>query len=437
MVMIEFRPYLDYLDSLIAEVANRSNYSAYAAHIDDVLDGQPARELRRFVPLDDLRAAGAFFTGSRLSKFALKTLLATLDSQSVILDPACGTGDLLIACATRLPKGNDLLSTLQSWGSQIIGRDLYPEFIHAAKARLTLAAIREGTSLGAHPLPQIQKTFASIKKLSGLTDYSAIEAATHIVLNPPYMMIEAPEDCAWASGKVNAAALFLEACVLHAQVGTRIAAILPDVLRSGSRYRKWRELIESRTRQHRIELYGQFNQWADVDVFILELEIQKEAESASKGRWKQQTGSSKERVGDRFNVSVGPVVDYRDPHRGPKYPFIKPRDLPAWKTVRSIAHHRRYRGRVLSSPFVVVRRTSRQGDRHRAIGTIINFVRPVAVENHLLVLLPKDGTLETCQELLSILERPETTEWLDQRICCRHLTVSSLEEIPWWTDDGK
>lgn len=435
--MREFRPYLDYLDSLIVELIEGSNYSDHAANIDDVLDGQPARELRRLVPLDDLRAAGAFFTGSKLSHSALESLLKTLDDQSVVLDPACGTGDLLITCAVRLPKESDLIGTLQSWGTRIIGRDLYPEFIHATKARLTLAAIREGVSLDACSPPQIEEAFPNIERLSGLADYRAIESATHIVLNPPYTMIDAPEDCTWASGKVNAAALFLETCVLHAQVGARITAILPDVLRSGSRYRRWRELIESQSRQHRIELCGQFDQWADVDVFILELEVQQETESASRERWKQPAKSSKECVRDRFNVCVGPVVDYRDPHRGPWHPFIKPRDLPAWKTIHNISHHRRFKGRVLLSPFVVVRRTSRRGDKHRAIGTIINSVRPVAVENHLLVLLPKDGALETCQELLRILERPETTQWVDQRIRCRHLTVSSLQEIPWWTDDNE
>ena len=103
--------------------------------------------------------------------------------------------------------------------------------------------------------------------------------------------------------------------------------------------------------------------------------------------------------------------------------------------VREVSNNRRFEGRVFSPPFVVVRRTSRPGDKHRALGTIINNARPVAVENHLLVLLPKDGTVKACRELLRVLRKPQTTQWLDQYIRCRHLTVSALADLPWWSDE--
>jgi hypothetical protein len=79
-----------------------------------------------------------------------------------------------------------------------------------------------------------------------------------------------------------------------------------------------------------------------------------------------------------------------------------------------------------------VRRTSRPGDEHRAVATIVVCDRPVAVENHLLVCRPRDGSGTACQTLLDVLQRPETTSWLDRRICCRHLTVSAVRSIPWW-----
>jgi hypothetical protein len=86
----------------------------------------------------------------------------------------------------------------------------------------------------------------------------------------------------------------------------------------------------------------------------------------------------------------------------------------------------------LKPPFVAIRRTSRPGDRHRAIGTLITALQPVAVENHLIALRPKDGTVKACRELLYSLKDDRTTHWLDERIRCRHLTVAALNELPWW-----
>jgi hypothetical protein len=54
------------------------------------------------------------------------------------------------------------------------------------------------------------------------------------------------------------------------------------------------------------------------------------------------------------------------------------------------------------------------------------------VENHLIVLRPKDGTIGACREVLGILKDERTTRWLNERIRCRHLTVAALDELPWW-----
>jgi Pyridine nucleotide-disulphide oxidoreductase len=79
------------------------------------------------------------------------------------------------------------------------------------------------------------------------------------------------------------------------------------------------------------------------------------------------------------------LVSYRDPRLGPWHPFIHARGIPAWEVVSSISDHRRFKGRTFVPPFVVVRRTSRPGDKHRAVGTIISGRSSVAVENHLIV----------------------------------------------------
>lgn len=427
-----FEPYLGLLESIVDELAKPTHYIDASERVHAALNGQPAIELRRLIPLTDIREAGAFFTGSRLAKAALRLFVDTLDDNSVILDPACGAGDLLIACAARLNKGRDIAHTLEIWGSRLTGRDLYPEFIYATKLRLILTAMRGGMPLGDWKSSMIHEGLLGVEQRCGLSDTEAFGKATHIIVNPPFTRVDAPKECQWANGKVNAAALFLEACVSHARSGTRIVAILPDVLRSGSRYRKWRQIIGTKALIRTLELHGQFDKWADIDVFIIELEVT-ENDHCQASWWEQTYASNAACIKDYCDVSVGPVVNYRDPHRGPWYPFVQSRNLPAWQTLNQISTTRRFEGRVLRPPFVVVRRTSRKGDKHRAVGTVIAGKEPIAVENHLLVLQPKDNTVEACQQIQSVLKRVETTHWLDQRIRCRHLTVSSVEELPWWS----
>jgi hypothetical protein len=97
--------------------------------------------------------------------------------------------------------------------------------------------------------------------------------------------------------------------------------------------------------------------------------------------------SEESRLGDRFAVRIGSVVDYRDRHEGGEHPFIHSRDLPRWGTLSRISRTRRFAGRLVEPPFVAVRRTSRPGDAHRAIGTLVLGESPVAVENHVICLI--------------------------------------------------
>jgi len=421
------------LDTLLLEAAETPWASDLRARIAYALDGQAAAELRRSVPLATLRADGIFFTSSDLARRAVQNLLPTLNLDSVVLDPACGAGDLLIACAAGLPVSKEHKETLRLWGSCLVGRDLHPELIETARRRLLLRSLVLDGTTDALPLwGGAEGTFPGLQSRCGLSDHQVIAAATHIVMNPPFGMVPAPSTCEWGAGKVNMAALFLETVLLKARPGTRVSAILPDVLRSGSRYRKWRELVSSRAAIERLEILGQFDRWADVDVFLLELQVVGLSEAASRQPWRVGGRPLGGCIGDRFEICIGPVVDYRDPHTGPFHPFIHSRDLPPWQTVREIPRHRRFNGRVVKPPFVAIRRTSRPGDRHRAIGTLIAGPQPVAVENHLIVLRPKDGTVRACRELLRSLKDERTTHWLDERIRCRHLTVVALDELPWW-----
>jgi hypothetical protein len=267
----------------------------------------------------------------------------------------------------------------------------------------------------------------------GLSDVN-YEDATHLVMNPPFTMAPAHEPCEWASGQVNSAAVFLEHALRRTRPGTRIAAILPEVLRSSSRYRKWRQLVERLARIDRLEVGEQFNRWTDIHVFVLSLCVRERPATSSEraDTWNRPTGES--RLGDRFAVRIGPVVDYRDPHEGGEHPFIRSRDLPPWGTLFRISRTRRFSGKLMAPPFIAVRRTSRPGDPCRAIGTLVLGEIPVAVENHVICLIPHRGERPRCRAALQNLRDPQSTEWLDQRIRCRHLTVGALAELPWWSE---
>jgi hypothetical protein len=84
---------------------------------------------------------------------------------------------------------------------------------------------------------------------------------------------------------------------------------------------------------------------------------------------------------------------------------------------------------------VVVRRTTRPDRQNRIVGTLITGDKPVAVENHLIVLQPRDGSENLCRKLQESLSAKETVRWLDERIRCRHFTVTALRELPWWGPD--
>lgn len=405
--------------------------AAFPKDLDAALDGQPSAELRRQVPIEVLRETGAFFTGSAMANLAITAARLRLTPGVKVLDPACGAGDLLVAFVSHLPCSSDLKSTLRGWGEQVLALDVQPDFVRATKLRLTLAAIRRQSPAPCKELPNLDDLFPGIGLGSSLVEHDVYKQATHILINPPFTSVDAPETCAWGSGKVNSAAVFMDACISRSEPDTRVIAILPDVLRSGSRYAKWRHLFEDRVALRKIQIIGQFDRHTDVDVFVVVGQIRKKPTSVRRFDWVPRERSGAPQVRDKFEVSVGAVVSYRDPHEGAWFPFIQARDLPSWEVVSAFCHHRRFNGKTFRPPFVVVRRTSRPGDKNRAVGTVIRGRRRVAVENHLLVLRPKDRTVASCDRLLAVLKDKEANEFLDRRIRCRHLTVSALSDLPW------
>jgi hypothetical protein len=424
-----FSKYVKELRRLAFASHNSSADDEMIEAVDAALDGGAGVALRRLVDLEILRNRGAFFTGSKLSRRAARFVAKSLDSDSVILDPACGAGDLLLACAEILPATRSREAMLARWQSQLTGRDLSSPFVQAARLRLTLLAARQGLLC---ERADLEKLFRDVKVACGMSDADAVRSATHILLNPPFTLRDAPSDCEWGSGLVNSAAVFLDRVLAHAEAQTNVVAILPDVLRSGRRYRKWRATVAKRCRIVHVGLGGQFDPRTDVNVFVLHLVVRRAFSVRRSGidAWNAPRKES-QTLSDAFDVCVGPVVDYRDSHTGPWHKFIRSKTLTPWKRISEIATHRRFDGRLIESPFVAVKRTSRPDDPFRAVATLVNVKEPVAVENHVLVLRPKDRSLKACQRLMTLLRDSETSTRLNQRIRCRHLTVGALGELPW------
>ncbi len=426
--------YNKYLTELESVLKRSSSRGSACSHTSDSLSSSKANsELRRLIPIEKLREAGAFFTGVPLALEALKYIVESLDDNSIVLDPTCGAGELLLLCADNGPKNLNRSELLKRWSTNYLGRDLHGSFVDVAKLRLLLSMAENNGLLDKVSTKDLVENRSNIVAKSIFDDVEVIGKATHVVLNPPYTMIQSPDGFQWSSGKVNAAAVFLDTVIRAAKPNTRIAAILPDVLRSGSRYARWRGFVSTQCRVERIRRWGRFDEQTDVHVFMLDCIVKDTTieKTIAPIEWVSSPKSNRV-VGDLFDVSVGSVVHYRDLHKGQWSPYLISKGLPVWEAVGVIQKSRRYLGRKVPPPFVVVRRVSRPEDTYRARPTMITGKREVAVDNHLIVLKPRKNTIKSCSELLAMLKDERTKEWLDQRIRCRHLTVGALKELPWW-----
>lgn len=393
------------------------------------VDGLAASELRRLVPLEDRRTSGAFFTDSGLAQKVLALIKPTLTLDSVVYDPACGAGNLLIAAADifySISKNIDIQD-------RIHGTDIHSQFVEAAQIRLFINHVLQ---VSGKLLSKSGNLNFDIATANGLLDNHPYKRATHVIANPPFNLIESNDAFKWAGGKVSAAAVFMDKITDHVREGTIIMAILPDVLRSGTRYQKWRNTIQQKCSVENKMLLGQFDEYADVDVFALLLTKKTSSEtdlsSVSKTFDEKCENEIKNTVDEMFDICVGPVVDNRDPKLGPKRGYIISRGLLAWKTIDEIPNQRQFSGKSYSGPFVVVKRTSRLGDKWRAAASIINSPEQVFIDNHLIILKPKSGELSDCQLLIENLRDFRTNDWLDNQIRCRHLTVKVVSKIPIW-----
>lgn len=410
--------------------SDRINYSTKPKEewINEALkyvDGLAAEELRRLVKLETRRMYGAFFTPGDLAAKVVQNLFPSLDENSVIYDPACGAGNLLLPVLQQvkekriIPKKNYFL----------LGTDIHQEFVDAANSRLSIMQlILKSESENVFHLNRFK-----VKKGDGLLGNEFFGASTHVFVNPPFNLMATPMDINWAKGAVSAAAVFIDHIIKNVTPSATIVAILPEVLRCGSRYSAWRQMVLQNCVNEKVELLGRFDKFANVDVFAIRLrkreKINKQKQAPAELK---HSKSQKRTIEDHFTVCVGPVVDNRDPLEGRKRGYIVSRGLPGWSIQNNYTHTRNHSGKSFNGPFIVIKRTSRMGDSQRAIATIINTRHPVYVDNHLIVLQPKAGTIEACIEAIQILKDPRTDFWLNNQIRCRHLTVKVVSKIPIW-----
>lgn len=432
MSTVALKRYLRYVES-IEQLTNGSRSSDSAAEwrlkVNRCLDGEPGTVLRREVGIHKLRQQGAFFTNSSLAtKLANKLSIDTL-SEQVFFDPACGAGDLLLAVAKRLPIAGTFVKTLKLWNETLSGCDISPEFVRLTKARLLLLAAKRCRAQLYDGNVDLLTTFAKIEVKNFLLQSNLVQKANTVTMNPPFGYTRAPSECVWAQGRVSAAALFIEKTIQQIRNGTRVLAVLPDVLRSGSRYQNWRNTVEDSGFVMGQRSIGLFDQWTDVDVYLFDfIKADIDQKKSSSAFVTKKTGG----VGTRFAIRVGTVVPHRHIEEGKEVPYIHARSLPVWGELRRIDEKRRYTGRLFDPPFVAVRRTSRPGSGNRASATLVLGNDGVAVENHLIVMIPRDGTVDTCRALMSRLKSSKTDDWINCRMRCRHLTIPVMSEMPWW-----
>jgi hypothetical protein len=384
--------------------------------------------LRGVLSIEEMRSIGSFFTGQLLTTKAVISFRRKISQDSVVLDPTCGTGNLLIESSRALPIKSSLTETLKEWGKVLRGFDIHESFIEATKLRLILEALSRG-SVKDCTISQAFTHLPGIKTADAMSiTRDELANVTHILMNPPFSSWPAPKENYWNSGKVNAAGIIFDHFLRELPPNCEISAILPDVLRSGTRYEKWRAFTETKINGD-ICITGRFNKKTNVDVFIIHGTLQN-AFTSQVIQWSPKNLATS-KIDNYFDVCIGPLVAYRDPLDGPLVPYAHSNNTPLWENITTLSEQRNFKGRLINPPFVVVRRTSSPTNKFRASGAIISETSPVAVENHLIVIKPKNGSLAECEALLKTLKCSDTNIFINERIRCRHLTVGVIREIPY------
>lgn len=419
----------DYVDAAVHSAGSGISSAILNGH-HPLLNGAPYKTFRSEISIEARRSQGTFFSGPAIGRHLADRLRRLLPLDALVVDPTCGIGDLLLAYAQGLPVQGTLHATLVEWGKCLGGIELRPDLLRMAKARLVILARTRGNFLD--ETVDVDASFPLLLSGDMFGSENLIERADGLLFNPPFGKITTPDSCRqWFTGRVNAAAVFLDHLLQRKKPTAIIGAVLPEVLRCGSNYSRFRDHVMRLGTQGDYTSFGQFDGWTDVDVFCTLMQSE-----ARGGLWliaDAQVGGGTLDV--YFDVRVGTVVPHRHEKVGPIRAYICAKTTPRWSEDFCPNSTRAFSGTTFAPPFVVLRRTSSPSDRTRAVASLIKGSEPVAVENHLIVLLPKDGTLSRCLEVMETLKAKVTSDFLNANMRCRHLTTAVVKAIPFVTDD--
>lgn len=411
------------------------SYSSYSKNLDLVISNHPERTLentafhlnggasfalKELIDIETIKNSGAFFTPISLAEQTV-AMLSYKQIENGILDPSCGAGDLLIRCSEKLPIHDTLSKTLGYWGEIIGGYDIHQEFIDVAKKRLVLCALSRGCINDLNEI-NYSAIFPKIIK-KDFFEVSKIETLTNIVMNPPFNQVTVDKEFEFSSGRVSLAGLFIDHFLNISNSNQNYVAILPDVIRSGTRYKKLRAKIEQKCKINTIEIKGRFSTDADVDVFIVAGELSNNDNLT----FAPAVDNDSLSISDLASVRVGSVVPHRDREEGEIVDYYTAKDIP------NLSPHfsqRKVKSTTFTPPFIAVRRTSSPSDKKRIIASIIEGKNPVALENHLIAVIPHDSRVATCKKILATLSTNDSVDFLNNQIRCRHLTVTAIKNIP-------
>lgn len=384
------------------------------------------------IPQEIRTSQGIFFTGDQIADKIALSLSEEVSRASSFFDPSCGAGNLILAIAKRYPLKGRVLETIKFWGEKFGGCDLSESFILATKLRLIALALQR------HGLQRVSRSdldiYLSLFTLFEVADYLGSTFGGQfdcIVANPPFGHITAPGDIEWSSGRTQQAGVFIAQALNLAKHGQKIVAVLPDVLRSGTRYRKWRHMVEQRSAKVDVEIYGQFSKTVDVDVFVLSICVGDEGLRSVIDEWQptlRKLTKNCIKLSALFDVRVGPVVPHRLSGKGKLVPYLTTHDAPPFAAVNKLPAIN-FAGTLYEPPFVVVRRTSSPSDKARLVPTLVQGSKAIAVENHLIIIKPKNGSAKACLNLIEDFKEPRVTDWLNSVSRCRHLTTTILADV--------
>lgn len=397
----------------------------------EYLNGRASKELEKRISPQTIAKHGIYFTPPELAQITTKPLLKNLNFAGIkIFDPTCGVADLLLQFCNKLPFSNDLTKTLNFWGESLMGFDLHQELIDVAKWRLVLKAISLGAKLRQNEKLDFNNLFPRLVKQDIRFWKGKISPNTIVVMNPPFNQHTISKNITWSTGKTSYAAYFLDIVLKKSVPDTIIAAILPDVLRSGTRYHNWRDEVQNVMSIHDIDIFGLFSLSTDVDVFILRgIALKKQKKTTA---YFYKRNNELKTIGQISRVNIGQVVPFRLTGKGNWMPYLTAKDFKTSEIVSSINKRIRFVGSGIKPPFVAIKRTSNPKDHLRIIPCIVKGNKNIAVENHIIIIKPLDGTIRTCKKIVSNLLNEQTKVWMNNRIRCRHLTALSIKELPIW-----